>query len=470
MNKRKIQSLLRQLPSIDSLLQRTDIKQLVKKYGRKLILLISREVLEQWRNEIKSGIITMELLDKALSDIAEEINTRAQEWLASPLVPVINATGVIIHTNLGRALLSQSAAARLASLSRSYLNLEFQLETGKRGARDEPIEKLVSQLYPERSCLVVNNNAAAVLLILDTLACGKEVIVSRGELVEIGGSFRIPEVMKKSGALLREVGTTNKTHLYDYEGAINKNTALLLQVHPSNFRVMGFTEAVSTEELVKLAKRHNLPLVQDMGTGNMIDMKGYGIYDEPHVAQILNAGVNLVSFSGDKLLGGPQCGIIIGDKTLVMKLKKNPLLRALRVGKLTYLALEATLRSYITESAEKDLPVLHMLSLSKREIAYRAGRLVDNLTTELKNTVDIQLIDGSSKVGGGTVPLEELPTKLIAIKSQKLSSEDILIRLRENNIPIIGRIQQDCVVLDLRTVLKYEEEDLKAALKKIFAK
>jgi L-seryl-tRNA(Ser) seleniumtransferase len=468
MNKRKIQPLLRQLPSIDGLLQKSDIRQLIKKYGRKLILMISRGILEQWRNEIKSGIRAEEILDKALANIAQEIKARTEEWLASPLIPVINATGVIIHTNLGRALLSQAAADRLASLSRSYLNLEFQLETGKRGARDEPIEKLINQLYPKRSCLVVNNNAAAVLLILDTMARGKEVIVSRGELVEIGGSFRIPEVMKKSGAILREVGTTNKTHLYDYEQAINENTALLLQVHPSNFRVLGFTETVSTEELVKLAKRHNLPIAQDMGTGNMIDIEGYGIYDEPYVSQILSTGVDLISFSGDKLLGGPQCGVIIGDRKLVMKLKKNPLLRALRVGKLTYLALEATLRSYITEKASKDLPVLQMLSMSKREIAYRAHRFVDELIPELKNAVDIQLIDGSSKVGGGTVPLEKLPTKLIAIKSQKLSSEDILVRLRENSIPIIGRIQKDLVVLDLRTVLKYEEEDLKAALRNIF--
>lgn len=469
MNKSKIHNLLRQLSSIDSLLQKAEIKRLINSYGRKLILSISREILNQWRQQIIEGKLTSEALAVLLKGLHKEVKIKAEEWLSSPIVPVINATGIIIHTNLGRAMLSRAAAERLSSLSQSYLNLEFQLSTGKRGFRDEPIEKLLAQLYPGKRCLVVNNNAAAVMLILNSLAEGKEVVVSRGELVEIGGSFRIPEVMSKSGAILREVGTTNRTRLSDYEKAINENTALLLQVHPSNYRILGFTESVSPEELVKLGNRYSLPVVQDMGTGNLVDLRKYDIQDEINVSQILDTGFDLISFSGDKLLGGPQCGIIIGEEELVMQIRRNPLLRALRVGKLTYLALEATLRSYITENAREELPVLQMVAMSKREISLRARRLIDEIVSQLKSDIEIGLMDGSSKVGGGTVPLEELPTKLIAIKSSQISPDVLLAKLRENRPPIIGRIQQDLIVLDLRTVLKDEEWELREALIRILS-
>ncbi len=317
----------RLLPSVDQLMERDEVKQLISRYSRKYILDNIRELLAKIREEISRGKADPQYVKRRIEGLIDELRQRLKEQLSPTLRRVINATGVIIHTNLGRALLCPSAVERLQELSCRYLNLEFSLEEGKRGARDLPMERLISRMFPGKSCVVVNNNAAAVLLVLNTLAEGKEVIVSRGELVEIGGSFRIPEVMEKSGAILREVGTTNKTRLNDYERAISPQTALLLAVHQSNFRILGFTESVKMGELVALGQRHGIPVMEDMGSGNMIDLSPYGITDEPSVGEILAKGANIISFSGDKLLGGPQSGVIVGDKELIARVKANPLLR-----------------------------------------------------------------------------------------------------------------------------------------------
>ena len=457
----------RLLPSVDQLMERQEVKELISNYSREFILHNIRELLAEIREAISHSKAEPQRVKKRLESLIDELKQRLKEQLSPTLLRVINATGVIIHTNLGRALLCPSAVKRLQELSCRYLNLEFSMEEGKRGARDLPVERLISRLFPGKSCLVVNNNAAAVLLVLNTLAEGREVIVSRGELVEIGGSFRIPEVMEKSGAILKEVGTTNKTRLADYKRAISRNTALLLAVHQSNFRILGFTESVRMEELVDLGRQHGIPVMEDMGSGNMVDLCPYGITDEPSVGEIVAKGVNILTFSGDKLLGGPQSGLIVGDEELIKKVKGNPLLRALRAGKLTYLALEATLMEYLKGRPEGSIPVLQMLSTSVEELQERAETIVKELRGDKGSSLNFELMEGVSKVGGGAVPLVELPTRLIGLSSTSNTTNEIARRLRMRSLPVIARIQEERVVIDLRTVLPSEDGELVKALKEL---
>ncbi len=457
----------RLLPSVDQLMERDEVKQLISRYSREFILHNIRELLAAIRNEISKGKADLQEVKKRAEGLIDELRQRLEAQLSPTLRQVVNATGVIIHTNLGRALLCPSAVERLQELSCRYLNLEFSLEEGRRGSRDLPVNRLISLMFPAKSCVVVNNNAAAVLLVLNTLAKGKEVIVSRGELVEIGGSFRIPEVMEKSGAILKEVGTTNKTRLQDYERAISPNTALLLAVHQSNFRILGFTESVRMEELVALGQRHGISVMEDMGSGNMIDLSPYGITDEPSVGEILTKGANILTFSGDKLLGGPQSGIIVGDRELIARVKENPLLRAVRAGKLTYLALEATLMEYLKGRPEVSIPVLQMLSTSLEELQGRAEAIIEELGEAKGSSLKVEIMEGASKVGGGTVPLVEIPTRQIAVTSASCTADNINRKLRMRPLPVIARIQEERVVIDLRTVLPSEDRELVKALKEL---
>ncbi len=370
------------------------------------------------------------------------------------LKQVINATGVILHTNLGRAPMSEAALTAVGHAGRRYTNLEFDLQTGRRGKRDVHAAGLLQQLLGVPA-VVVNNNAAAVFLVLHALGSGGEVIVSRGELVEIGGSFRVPDIMAASGATLKEVGTTNRTRLSDYERAINKNTRLLLSVHRSNFRIVGFTERPALADLAKLARRKRVPLVEDLGSGCLFDLRPYGISDEPLVQDSLSAGVDLVTFSGDKLLGGPQAGVIAGRPALVEKVRKNPLFRALRVDKMTYAALAATLRSYLSERLD-DLPVARMIRLKKEEITRRAQAFVAAAKTG-RHGLSLDLVDGESVIGGGSTPGQTLPTTLVAVTHPRLGAKDLERRFRSSNLPVVVRVEDNRVLLDLRTVSPNEE-------------
>ncbi len=369
------------------------------------------------------------------------------------LRPVINATGVVLHTNLGRAPLGKEVLRNICLVAQGYANLEFDLQSGERGSRDTHVEEILTKISGAEAALVVNNNAAAVLLALNTLAEGKEVVVSRGELVEIGGSFRIPDVMKKSGAILKEVGTTNRTHLHDYAQALNDKTALLLKVHTSNFRILGFTAEVSLNDLVKLGRNKGLPVMQDLGSGCFLDLSQYGLPQEPAVPEVLRAGVDLVTFSGDKLLGGPQAGIILGQKKYIDLIKKNPLNRAVRIDKLTLAGLEATLRTYLNpEKVIAQIPVLKMLTYSELELKKRAIRLKRTIARELSSLCQVQIKKENSPVGGGALPLHHLPTWVIALRPLKISASEMEKRLREQEPPIIARIQEEEILLRLRTI------------------
>jgi L-seryl-tRNA(Ser) seleniumtransferase len=351
-------------------------------------------------------------------------------------------------------------------VAQGYSNLEFDLQSGERGSRYTHVEELLCKISGAEAALVVNNNAAAILLALNTLAEGKEVVVSRGELVEIGGSFRLPDVMKKSGANLKEVGTTNRTHLHDYEQAINEKTALLLKVHTSNFRILGFTAEVSLKDLVKLGRTKGLPVMQDLGSGCLLDLSRYGLPQEPTVQEALRAGADLVTFSGDKLLGGPQGGIILGQKKYVDLIKKNPLNRAVRIDKLTLAGLEATLRTYLDhEKALTQIPVLKMLTYSESELKKRAKRLQRAITQELSSLCQVQIKNETSPVGGGSLPLQHLPTWVIALRPLQISVSEMEKRLREQEPPIIARIQEDTILLDMRTIDEKEEKDLLLGLR-----
>jgi L-seryl-tRNA(Ser) seleniumtransferase len=384
-----------------------------------------------------------------------------EQVLASSLAPVINATGVILHTNLGRAPLSGAAVDEIRRSAASYSNLEYDLEAGARGKRDVHVAQLLERLTGAEAAIVVNNCAAAVLLVLAALAKGGEVIVSRGELIEIGDGFRIPEIMAHSGAVLREVGTTNRTRIIDYENAINENTKLLLRVHPSNFTITGFAEKPSLEELVLLSQRAGLPLVEDLGSGCLVDLSVVGIA-EPTVRQSVDAGVSIVMFSGDKLLGGPQAGIIAGHKELVGRVRRHPLFRALRVDKLTTAALAATLGAYL-RGAVDEIPALRMIRMTLQEIKRRAEIFLRELTPELPlGEVEIEIKDGTSLAGGGSTPTQSLPTKIIRIASARYSASQLEQRLRRApaGISVIARVEDDRLILDLRTVFPEQETAL----------
>jgi L-seryl-tRNA(Ser) seleniumtransferase len=463
------QQVLRKIPSVDEILSRPEIINLLKTHPRNVVVEAIRKGLGRLREEILHKEELSQLGDALLSFehlyplFQKEINLQIQPRLR----PVINATGVVIHTNLGRAPLHSSAIKHLIEVSKTYSNLEYDLDRGERGSRYTHIEEILCRLSGAESALVVNNNAGAVLLVLNTLAEGKEVIVSRGELVEIGGAFRIPDVMKRSGTLLREVGTTNRTHLSDYQKAIGPQTALLLKVHTSNFRVMGFASEVSLQELVQLGREHQLSVVDDLGSGCLIDLTQYGLEKEPTVQEAIKTGVDAVTFSGDKLLGGPQAGIILGKKKFLDLFKINPLTRALRIDKLTLAALESTLLLYFDEKkAMEEIPTLRMLSLDTRRLKRRGRRLLKRLSGMTNKKMTFTLKEDVSQVGGGALPLQELPTVVVAIKPFDFSVNSLEENLRKGDPPIISRISKEELILDMRTVFDEEIPLLAAGLEK----
>ena len=427
----------------------------------------ARAVLERLRDEVGSGRLNQSSLRLALDGVGEAIKEHLGKTLAHSLRPVINATGVILHTNLGRAPLAEAALAHLHETAGQFSNLEFEIEAGTRGRRDVHVDRLFRKLVGDAaasvSTIVVNNNAAAVLLALNTLAEGGEVVVSRGELVEIGGSFRIPDVMAKSGAILREVGTTNRTRVSDYEKAITDRTRLLLRVHRSNFEITGFTEQASTAELVTVAHQHALPLMEDLGSGALVDLQDFGVTGEPSVLDSLRAGVDVVTYSGDKLLGGPQAGLISGRADLVTRMRTNALFRALRVDKLTYAALEGTLLAYVKRDHDS-IPALKMMGLTKEEIGKRAESLAAQVRSPKRK---IEVIEGESVIGGGAAPSSVLPTRLLALSCEGLSADELAARLRASDPPIVARVEEGRVLLDLRTVFGSQDPLIAAALSRI---
>jgi L-seryl-tRNA(Ser) seleniumtransferase len=457
-------ALLRQIPSVDELLNRPRLAHLSQQVSRSLLVETAREALAELRHEFASKP-EAELAAPTAEAIEERIAARVEQALEPSLRPVINATGVILHTNLGRAPLSRGALEHLARIAGEYSNLEYDLAAGARGKRDVHTARLTARLVGAEAAIVVNNNAAAVFLVLNTLAKGGEVIVSRGELIEIGDGFRIPEIMAESGAVLREVGTTNRTRIADYERAINERTRLLLRVHPSNFRIVGFSERPALEDLVELGQHHRLPVFEDLGSGCLTDLAAAGI-EEPVAAASLAAGVSVVSYSGDKLLGGPQAGIIAGEHELVTRIRRNPLFRALRVDKLTIATLETTLAAYL-RGALDEVPALRMIRLPLEEISRRAEALARRLGRELgPNEAEIELRDGTSVIGGGSTPAQSLLTRLLAVRSPRHSAAELEARLRRPDrlTPVIARIEEDRLVVDLRTVFPEQEEALAAAL------
>jgi L-seryl-tRNA(Ser) seleniumtransferase len=464
------EQLLRKIPSVDEILSRPEIAELLVTYPRVLVVEAIRTELGKLRTEILNKENLSDLVEDALFSVErlyplfqKEIELHSQLRLRR----VINATGVVIHTNLGRSPLHPSAIQHLTDVARNYSNLEYSLEQGERGSRYTHVEGILCRLSGAESALVVNNNAGAVLLALNTLGEGREVIVSRGELVEIGGAFRIPDVMKRSGALLREVGTTNRTYINDYQKAIGPQTALLLKVHTSNFRVMGFTSDASLDELVQLGRQHHLPVMNDLGSGCLVDLVQYGLEKEPTVQETVKTDVDVVTFSGDKLLGGPQAGVILGKKTFLDSIKTNPLTRALRIDKLTLAALESTLLLYLDEKkAMEEIPTLRMLKADLGVLKKRGKLLLRRLPEKIKQRVDFTLKEETSQVGGGALPLQELPTIVLALKPIDFSVNRLEENLRKVDPPIISRISKEELILDMRTVSDEEIPLLAAGLEK----
>lgn len=449
--------LLRQIPSVDELLLQPRLATLAERVDRNLIMEITRAALSDLRERItRESALSVISLDPA--SVEASIAAQVERVLARSLEPVINATGVILHTNLGRAPLTAAAIEEFRRSATHYSNLEYDLEVGARGKRDVHVAQLLERLTGAEAAIVVNNCAAAVLLVLAALAKGGEVVVSRGELIEIGDGFRIPEIMAESGATLREVGTTNRTRIADYERAIGENTRVLLRVHPSNFKITGFAEKPSLEELVALGRRTGLPLVEDLGSGCLVDLSTAGI-TEPLVRRSVEAGVSLVMFSGDKLLGGPQAGIIAGKKELVGRVRRHPLFRALRVDKLTTAALAATLGAYLRGALE-EIPALRMIRMTAQEIKRRADNFLRELTPELPlGEVELEIADGASLAGGGSTPEQLLPSKVIRIASARYSAAQLEQRLRRApaGVAVIARVEDDRLILDLRTVFPDQE-------------
>ncbi|MGO1372034.1 MAG: L-seryl-tRNA(Sec) selenium transferase [Senegalia sp. (in: firmicutes)] len=455
--------LFRSLPKVDDILEKEKIKEALEYLPREIIMESIRDTLEKFRFDISNNI-KKEDLYKNIENISQIIIKSSKDKIKPKLKKLINATGTVIHTNLGRSLISKEIMEKVIETSSNYSNLEYDLKEGKRGSRYSHIEDIICRITGAEASLVVNNNASAVMLILSSLAKKKEVIVSRGELVEIGGSFRIPDVMKESGAHLVDVGTTNKTHEFDYEREINEETGLLLKVHTSNYKILGFTESVDLESLVEIGRKNNIPVVEDIGSGVLIDLSKYGLSYEPTVQESIEKGVDIVSFSGDKLLGGPQAGIIVGKKNLIEKMKKNQLTRALRVDKMTLAALELTLREYLDEGkAIKNIETLKMLTMNIEEIENKAKKLYD-LLINIKN-IKIQIKDDFSQVGGGSLPLEQIKTKVIIIKSLDEKISKVEENLRNLNPPIVGRIKNDELYIDLRTVREDEIQVISEGIK-----
>ena len=453
-----MKELLKKLPAVDEILKEPRVQQWLEEHPRVLVLDAIRAALDRRRTAIletggPSSTQTTSEQSITITGILDDAELLLGELSEPGLRRVINATGVVVHTNLGRSVLSEKAIARVVEASRNYSNLEYDIRAGERGKRHVHVEGILRRLTGVEAATAVNNNAAAVLLCLNTLARGKEVVVSRGELVEIGGSFRVPDVMERSGAKLREVGTTNKTHLKDYEKAINENTGLLLKVHTSNYKIVGFTKEVSPGELAKLGKKYNLPVMWDLGSGSFVDLSTYGAGGEPTVQQAVDSGVDVLTFSGDKLLGGPQAGIILGAKKCLDPIRANPLARALRIDKLTLAALDATLRQYLDkDKAVKEIPTLWMLTQPIVEIERKAGLLSGGLKNIGDKELSIAVQDDTSQSGGGALPLGNFPTKTVCIRHERLSANRIESSLRLGRVPVITRIKEGMVVFDPRTL------------------
>lgn len=463
--------LLRSLPGVDQILESIAKEPGYEGLPRSVLTRSIRRVLDELRGSILASrtSIDAEQLDRAavLPLIYAEIDRALEPKLKS----VVNATGIVIHTNLGRSLLAREAVENVARISASYSNLEFDLEAGRRGSRYSIVEEILCEVSGAEAGLVVNNNAGAVLLALDTVARGRKVIVSRGELVEIGGSFRIPDVMAKSGGRLCEVGTTNRTHRHDYENAIDSETALLLKVHKSNYSVVGFTKEVSLGEMVELGRNHGIPVMEDLGSGTFVDFSRYGITKEPTVQESVKAGVDIVTFSGDKLLGGPQAGLIVGKKDFIEKIKKNPINRALRIDKMTLAALESTLRLYRDEKqAVTAVPTLQMMTVPMAVLIRKADILREGLAALAPEHLSIEILDLVSRPGGGSLPLLELPTKCLGIRVKGLSCNTIEHEMRRNRPPIIGRIEEDRFIMDVRTIKDSEISIIEQAFANLVGK
>ena len=456
------QELFRKLPKVDVLLQNEEIGRLCGEYGRGFVVECIRAELEHARALIASE--DLEEAKKHISHFVKKVEMRVELEAEYPLKKVINATGIILHTNLGRAPLGKVHLDAVTQAMCNYSNLEYNLETGKRGKRWTHYADLISKIAGSEGAIAVNNNAASLTLIFSALAKGKEVIVSRGEAIEIGGRFRIPEVIEQSGAILREVGTTNKTRISDYENAINENTGALLKVHTSNYKVVGFTEEAALEELVELGEKYNLPVIMDLGSGVLINLEKYGLAHEPTVQEQVKKGADLVCFSGDKLLGGPQAGIIAGKKSLVEKLEHHPLMRAIRLDKCAIAALSATFREYMDEErAVRNIPVLHMIARPLEELKAQAEKLAEQLKN-CKNQAEIQVEKSLSMVGGGSLPGETLASYAVTIQPKEISCEELMEKMRHFQVPVIGHIKNEKVWLDMRTVMPEDVENISARI------
>lgn len=442
------------LPSVDQVLGNEKIENALKEYPRTLVLESVRKSIEEKRELIIGLDNNSEELQINVDDIIENSIVKIKIDYSLSLKKVINGTGVVLHTNLGRSLLSDSIKDEVWETASRYSNLEYNIDSGERGSRYVHLVDMIKKLTGAEDVLLVNNNAAAVLLVLNTLAKDGEAIVSRGELVEVGGAFRIPSIMSLSGAKLIEVGATNKTHVYDYEDAISENTKVLMKVHTSNYKILGFTKSVDMKELSTISKKYNIPIIEDLGSGVFIDLSKYGLSYEPTVLDSINRGVDIVTFSGDKILGGPQAGIIVGKKEYIDKMKKNQLTRALRVDKITICALEATLRMYLDENrAIKDIPTLRMLTYTIEELNDKANKLYDILES-LNLAISLNIEDGFSQVGGGSMPIEKLNTYLISIVPNEISVSSLERKLRLSDSHIIGRIYGNKYLLDVRTIFE----------------
>lgn len=458
-------SLFRRIPKVDDILLDYRVVEILNEVPRSLVVDCIREELDKMRKQVKAlSDDEAEIFEITYEPIVEAIMGLINKKYEYKLKRVINGTGVVLHTNLGRSLISEEIRKHVMDVACNYSTLEFDIENGKRGSRYSHIEELLCKLTGAEAAVVVNNNAAAVMLALSTMTKDKEVIVSRGQMVEIGGSFRIPEVMRWSGAELVEIGTTNKTHLKDYEDAITENTGALLKVHTSNYRILGFTSEVELKELSELGKKHDIAVIEDIGSGSLIDYSKFGLMKEPTVKESIDAGADVVTFSGDKMLGGPQAGIIVGKKKYIDQMKKNHLTRALRVDKMTFAALEGTLKCYLDEAnAIKHIPTVRMLSQTYDEIKLKADVLYNELEGKLANA-SIEIIDGESEVGGGSMPLEKMDSRLISIKHNRKSTNQFVAELRQVQVPLIGRINEDKLLLDLRTIDEKEYEYVVKAL------
>jgi L-seryl-tRNA(Ser) seleniumtransferase len=459
-------ALLRELPAVDRILHAPPLAEMAEDSPHTLLLEAAQEAVAEVRREILAGGQGCDLSPQGIALRAAAI---ARTRLAPSLRPVINATGTLLHTNLGRAPLSATALAAAAAVARGYSNLEFDLESGERGHRYAHIESLLCRLTGAEAATVVNNNAGAVLLALTALGRDREAIVSRGELVEIGGAFRIPDVMAAGGVRLREVGTTNKTHLADYREAIGEETALLLKVHTSNYRIVGFTAAVSAAELVALGREHDIPVMEDLGSGMLLDLSPFGLPREPTVAEAVSAGIDVVTFSGDKLLGGPQAGLLVGRKSAIEAIRSHPMARALRSDKLTLAALEATLRHYLDpQEALREIPVLRMLAAPAEAIRKRCLRLCRKVRGALGEKAEVEIVAEPSQVGGGALPLTLLPGYAVAITPRWISVDSLAARLRLGEVPVIGRVQENRLLLNPRSLQAGDEEPLVGALRAAF--